>query len=111
MLQHRVRMRLKDPSKPGHLTALNIMLVDPNIRIISTANVPPQRLDWKDVSASLHQDLADLSVEDQAKIVHREGDFPWTVQEALQFVGEAKQERAAFNHYQNAAFHSATVTV
>ncbi len=38
--------RLKDPSKPGHRRFIALWLVDPHQRIISTANVPPQRLDW-----------------------------------------------------------------
>ena len=44
---HRVSpFRLKDPSKPGHRRFIALWLVDPHQRIISTANVPPQRLDW-----------------------------------------------------------------
>ena len=44
---HRVSpFRLKDHSKPGHIRFLTLWLVDPHQRIISTANVPPQRLDW-----------------------------------------------------------------
>jgi hypothetical protein len=45
--QHRVSpFRLADPSKPGHRRFIALWLVDPHKRIISTANVPPQRLDW-----------------------------------------------------------------
>ncbi|KAJ9639436.1 hypothetical protein H2199_006469 [Coniosporium tulheliwenetii] len=47
VLQHRVApFRLADPTKPGHRKILALFLVDPHIRIISTANVPPQRQDW-----------------------------------------------------------------
>ncbi|PGH06546.1 hypothetical protein AJ79_06485 [Helicocarpus griseus UAMH5409] len=46
-LQHRVSpFELQDPSKPGHRKILALFLVDPNIRIISSANVPCQRRDW-----------------------------------------------------------------
>ncbi|KAI0973396.1 hypothetical protein F4678DRAFT_426585 [Xylaria arbuscula] len=38
--------RLVDPTKPGHLRFIVLWLVDPHIRIISTANVPPQQQDW-----------------------------------------------------------------
>ena len=45
--QHRVSgFKLADPTKPGYRRFLALWLVDPNLRIISTANVPPQRQDW-----------------------------------------------------------------
>jgi hypothetical protein len=45
--QHHVSpFRLVDPTKPGHRRFIALWLVDPNIRIISTANVPPQQQDW-----------------------------------------------------------------
>jgi hypothetical protein len=37
---------LVDPTKPGHRRSIALWLVDPNLRIISTANVPPQQRDW-----------------------------------------------------------------
>jgi hypothetical protein len=37
---------LVDPTKPGHCRFIALWLVDPNFRIISTANVPPQQRDW-----------------------------------------------------------------
>ncbi|PVH94503.1 hypothetical protein DM02DRAFT_676153 [Periconia macrospinosa] len=47
VFQHRVSsFRLKDPTKPGHRRFIALWLVDPTLRIISTANVPPQRMDW-----------------------------------------------------------------
>ncbi|KAK8113558.1 hypothetical protein PG984_014084 [Apiospora sp. TS-2023a] len=45
--QHRVSsFRLQDPTKPGHRRFLALWLVDPHQRIVSTANIPPQQLDW-----------------------------------------------------------------
>jgi hypothetical protein len=45
--QHRVSpFKLIDPTKPGHRRFIALWLVDPNKRIISTANVPPQQQDW-----------------------------------------------------------------
>ncbi|KAF2746707.1 hypothetical protein M011DRAFT_494866 [Sporormia fimetaria CBS 119925] len=45
--QHRVgSFKLADPTKPGHRKIVALFLVDPNIRVISTANVPPQQHDW-----------------------------------------------------------------
>ncbi|KUJ09394.1 uncharacterized protein LY89DRAFT_628514 [Mollisia scopiformis] len=47
VFQHRVSpFRLIDPTKPGHRRFVALWLVDPHIRIISTANVPPQQLNW-----------------------------------------------------------------
>jgi hypothetical protein len=94
-LQHKLRLQLKDPSKLGHCKLLNLMLVDPNIRIISTANMPPQRLDWKDDS-------------EQAK---RDGDFPWSPEEAEEILIQAREQHKAFNHYQDVAFHSKFVSI
>jgi hypothetical protein len=37
---------LIDPTKPGHRRFIALWLVDPNIRIINTANVPPQQMSW-----------------------------------------------------------------
>ena len=45
--QHRVSpFSLIDPTKPGHRRFIALWLVDPTKRIISTANVPPQQMDW-----------------------------------------------------------------
>ncbi|KAK4224486.1 hypothetical protein QBC38DRAFT_511743 [Podospora fimiseda] len=52
VFHHRVSpFRLEDPTKPGHRRFIALWLVDPHQRIISTANVPPQRLDWWTESA------------------------------------------------------------
>ena len=45
--QHRVSpFHLEDRTKPGHRRFIALWLVDPTLRIISTANVPPQQMDW-----------------------------------------------------------------
>lgn len=47
VFQHRVSsFKLADPTKPGHRRFIALWLVDPHIRIISTANVPPQQQQW-----------------------------------------------------------------
>ncbi|KAI4688005.1 uncharacterized protein J4E84_004933 [Alternaria hordeiaustralica] len=47
IFQHRVSpFSLIDPTKPGHRRFIALWLVDPTKRIISTANVPPQQMDW-----------------------------------------------------------------
>ena len=47
VLQHSVQpFELADPTKPGHRKLLAMFLVDPHIRVLSTANVPPQNRAW-----------------------------------------------------------------
>ncbi len=47
VLQHCVHnFELKDKSRPGHRKLLAMFLVDPHIRVLSTANVAPQQRDW-----------------------------------------------------------------
>ncbi|KAK0719047.1 hypothetical protein B0T21DRAFT_60415 [Apiosordaria backusii] len=47
VFHHRVSpFSLQDRTKPGHRRFVALWLVDPHQRIISTANVPPQQLDW-----------------------------------------------------------------
>ncbi|KAJ5635052.1 uncharacterized protein N7484_008365 [Penicillium longicatenatum] len=49
ILQHCVSpFSLADRTKPGHRKILALFLVDPHRRIISSANVPPQREDWRE---------------------------------------------------------------
>ncbi|KAG9019805.1 hypothetical protein FRB90_005953 [Tulasnella sp. 427] len=45
--QHRVSsFKLVDPSKPGHRKILALFLVDPEFRVPSTADIPPQQIHW-----------------------------------------------------------------
>ncbi|KAJ5787524.1 hypothetical protein N7457_002514 [Penicillium paradoxum] len=47
IVQHCVApFSLADRSKPGHRKILALFLVDPHMRIISSAHVPPQQKDW-----------------------------------------------------------------
>lgn len=113
-------MRLKDRNQAngiGRCKILNLLLVDPNIRIISTANVPPQRIDWRDPAADSVAGaegglgLEGLSLDEQNKRLKREGGFPFTIAEARDFLQKAKEERDAFTHYQDVAFHAGHVNV
>lgn len=46
-LQHRVSpVNLVDETKPGKRTIVCFFLVDPTLRVRSTATVPPQQLEW-----------------------------------------------------------------
>lgn len=113
-VQHNFSVTLKDNSQVGHVHCVNFMLVDPNIRIISTANVPPQRLDWKVESEHAEKrgiDVRKLPLEEKLKILPREGGFPWVLQEAREILVQSKEERKKFNHYQNVAFHSKNISL
>lgn len=44
--RQRSGLSLVDKSKPGYCKTLFLYFIDPHIRIISTANVPPLREDW-----------------------------------------------------------------
>ncbi|KAL2869463.1 DUF4246 domain-containing protein [Aspergillus lucknowensis] len=47
IFQHRVQpFRLRDRTRRGHRKILALFLVDPNIAVISTGNVPPQDEGW-----------------------------------------------------------------
>ncbi|KAI8804834.1 hypothetical protein BJ742DRAFT_822600 [Cladochytrium replicatum] len=45
--QHKVEpFELADKTKPGHRKILVFFLVNPNLKVSSTANIPPQQMDW-----------------------------------------------------------------
>ncbi|KAJ5593488.1 hypothetical protein N7537_010392 [Penicillium hordei] len=59
-LQHCVSpFSLEDRSRPGHCKVFALFLVVPHRRVISSANVPPQREDWKE--SILHDAVGTLS--------------------------------------------------
>lgn len=81
-LQHQVSsFSLADRSKRGHRKILALFLVDPHRRIISSANVPPQREDWAPCKSNSANDTTP-----QATI------FP---EQRLMTMMEAKQHRIA----------------
>ncbi|KAF2756867.1 hypothetical protein EJ05DRAFT_421435, partial [Pseudovirgaria hyperparasitica] len=87
-LQHCVEpFSLEDKTRPGHRRFIVLWLVDPNYRVVSTANVPPQQYEWvaekqlelSQVSHRLPRELADMVFEG--------------VMENLMKLDEAKQHR------------------
>lgn len=108
-IQHRVTgYKLVDPTQPGYTTTLALLLVDPNIRVISTANIPPQRLDWVLSEEEFSdQSLNKLSVEFQ----DRRGKLPLSLSEAKNIHHDILAELNEFSKYQHAAFESKTVSV
>ncbi|CAK9780328.1 unnamed protein product [Cutaneotrichosporon oleaginosum] len=51
VLQHQVQpFELVDKTRPGHRKILALFLVDPAVRVPSTATVPPQQKEWREAS-------------------------------------------------------------
>ncbi|KAJ2933516.1 hypothetical protein H1R20_g3587, partial [Candolleomyces eurysporus] len=116
ILQHQVQpFKLADPTKPGHRKILALFLVDPNLRVISTADVPCQRQDWwwnemlKATSASSDSSkklsFADakaaagvhkLPVELQKIVFDDVDDFPISMDKAKEYREELMEERKKF---------------
>ena len=110
ILQHCVSpFSLADRSRPGHRKILALFLVDPNIRIISSANVPPQREDWwkerKEtikglLGSRLPVELQDM-VADNISAIN-----PISMDEAKQYRLELMEERKGTAAEQNAHFET-----
>ena len=98
IVQSRVQpFQLADPTKPGHHKILALFLVDPNIRIISTANVPCQRKDWwSEIIRNERGGISDLPVELQDSIFDAVDGFPNTLKEAKRVRRDLMQEREQF---------------
>ncbi|KAJ2936892.1 hypothetical protein H1R20_g204, partial [Candolleomyces eurysporus] len=95
ILQHQVQpFELEDPTKPGHRKILALFLVDPNIRTLSTAYVPSQRLDWWQELATA--ELGKLPLELRDQVFEGVEDFPITLDEAKEIRLELMEERKNF---------------
>ena len=107
-VQHRLTgFKLKDQKRPGAMRALVFYLVDPNIRIISTANIPPQRLDWTLEETpgdddSLNARMSKLALDNKDK----RGNMPMSWSEALETRIDVLNELIEFMRYQHVAFES-----
>ncbi len=113
ILQRQVQpFKLSDPTKPGHRKILALFLVDPNIKIISTANVPCQQRNWwgRDLISNSSV-FAKLPVELREKIVQDVRDFPISMERAKQLREELVTERKAFVvDYQTGNFNSTNLS-
>ncbi|KAG6909613.1 hypothetical protein DXG01_016395 [Tephrocybe rancida] len=113
ILQHQVQpFKLVDPTKPGHRKILAFFLVDPNIRIISTANVPCQQLEWwADAIQNKRSSLTELPAEIKEHIIQDVEDFPITLEEAKGMRLKLMDERSVFILEQDAAFHAQEISL
>lgn len=99
ILQNQVQpFKLVDSSKLGYRKILALFLVDPNIRIIGTANVPPQQRDWwrervdRDFSKT-EVALGSLSNELKDRVYESVHDFPIGLDEAKEIRLRLMEER------------------
>ncbi|KAF4500879.1 hypothetical protein FAGAP_2922 [Fusarium agapanthi] len=91
--QHHVSpFELTDKSRPGHRKILALFLVDPEIPIISTANVPPQQRDWW-AEGLLQNDRFNNLPPELTRMVVDNLDFPIDLEDAKKIRGELMAER------------------
>ncbi|KAF7593569.1 hypothetical protein BBP40_011189 [Aspergillus hancockii] len=102
ILQHRVSpFSLADRSKTGHRKILALFLVDPNIRILSSANILPQQEDWwKDYQ----QQSQHLPAGMKYLLNESPGIQTFTMDEAKAFRLELMEERKATRVEANGVF-------
>jgi hypothetical protein len=110
VLQHCVQpFKLADPSKPGHRKLLAMFLVDPHIRILSTANVAPQRRDWWAEEIRKIERFEALPREIFDRIIERVEEFPMSWDEAVETRGKLMDERGAMVQELNAHMDSVSL--
>lgn len=98
VLQHRVgSFELVNKTKPGHRKIVAFFLVDPYIRTLSTANVPPQQKDWwAEVIASDDNKVSQLPTEVFQHVVDDVEDFPISLEDAKRIREELMSERSVY---------------
>ncbi|EDR09860.1 uncharacterized protein LACBIDRAFT_318108 [Laccaria bicolor S238N-H82] len=97
ILQHQVQpFSLEDRSKPGHRKILALFLVDPTVKVISTAHVPCQRKDWWQEVVNTRSAIGDLPRELQDQVFQQVDEFPFGMQEAKELRLELMEERKQF---------------
>lgn len=94
VFQHAVLpFQLADPTKPGYRKVLALFLVDPAVRVLSTANVPPQQKEWWTERFVKNGWFKNLPPE-VTKIMLDEVDFPFGLEEAKFLRDELMDERS-----------------
>ena len=99
ILQHQVQpFSLVDPTKPGHRKILALFLVDPHLKVLSTANVPCQQRDWwREHIEELGTGLDRLPPELWDEVFDGvRDDFPISLEEAKDLRLKLMDERKAF---------------
>ena len=81
--------KLEDSNKPGLRTIAAIFLVDPNKRILSTSDIPPQQLSWHNEASS----LPSLLPAEVQEVLDTKRDFPLSLEKAKELREELMKER------------------
>lgn len=118
ILQHQVGpFGLADPTKSGHRKIIALFLVDPNIKVVSTANVPCQQREWWwDLLTSQggnekQKGLDKLPLELQQHVYDDVDDFPLSMDTAKELRLELMKERTVFVDEQTKAFEGETFSL
>jgi len=106
IMQHRVEsFELEDKTKAGHRKIVALFLVDPNIKILSTAKIPCQRQDWWE--EELEKDPA-LASEAAGKSFD---DFPIEMDDAKEYRLKLMDERKVQGQIQREEFEEYTFSL
>ncbi|EED16740.1 conserved hypothetical protein [Talaromyces stipitatus ATCC 10500] len=109
ILQHQVApFALADRSKPGHRKILALFLIDPHLRIISSANVPPQQEEWdREWQETVHKVLSErLPAELQNMVAENITSYSMNMDEAKEYRLELMEERSATQAERNTTFET-----
>jgi Protein of unknown function (DUF4246) len=108
ILQHQVQpFALADRTRPGHRKIVALFLVDPGIRIVSTANVPCQQREWWAEKVGLEKgSLGELPVELREKVIEQVEEFPILLSEAKELRLELMAERKDFVTHHGEVFEA-----
>lgn len=105
VLQHKVEpFELEDKTKPGHRKILALFLVDPYLRIPSTAHVPPQQKNWWRAMVLDLDRVTDLPPELAERVVDSEHDLI-SMDDAKALRLELMTERKLFVQYVDKRYH------
>ena len=107
VLQHCVNpFELADPTKPGHRKIIVLFLVDPNVKIISTAHVPCQRQDWwlEEVNSVKTPLMLDKLPTELYQIILDAVGFPIGIKEAKEARSRLMNERRIYVADQTEAY-------
>jgi hypothetical protein len=97
VFQHQVQpFELEDQKKPGHRKILALFLIDPHLRIISSANVPAQQRDWWAEEIRSLGVFPQLPVEIHKEVIDYVDDFPLSLEDANLLRLELMEGRKAF---------------
>lgn len=99
ILQHQMQaVTLVDHRKPGHRKVLSLFLVDPNIRVISTANVPCQEKEvWEEALIRDDGPLSKFPMELRRLVTESSKSFPISREEAEEIRGRVQEERRRYD--------------